>query len=51
MNVYLLIGLNSDDGTETIIAGFDSREKAVRAMYLYDDSEYVDVWIKEIEVQ
>lgn len=50
MNVYLLIGLNFD-GTETIIAGFDSREKAARAMYLDDDSEYDDMWIYELEVQ
>jgi hypothetical protein len=50
MYVYLLIGLNFD-GTETIIAGFDSREKAARAMYLYDDSEYDDMWIYELEVQ
>lgn len=50
MTVYLLIGLNFD-GTETIIAGFDSREKAAHAMYLDDDSEYDDMWIYELEVQ
>lgn len=50
MYVYLLIGLNFD-GTETIIAAFDSREKAARAIYLYDDSEYDDMWIYELEVQ
>ena len=50
MYVYLLIGLNFD-GTETIVAAFDSREKAGRAMYLYDEDEYDDMWIYEIEVQ
>lgn len=56
MCVYLLIGLQFADthdfiGEETIVAAFDSREKAARAMYLYDDSEYADMWIKEMEVQ
>lgn len=56
MSVYLLIGLQFADthdfvGEETIVAAFDSREKAARAMYLYDDSEYADMWIKEMEVQ
>lgn len=56
MYVYLLIGLKFDGthdfiGEETIVAAFDSREKAARAMYLYDDSEYADMWIKEMMVQ
>lgn len=50
MYIYLLIGLNFD-GSETIIAGFDNREKAAYAMYLCDDSEYDDMWIYELEVQ
>jgi hypothetical protein len=50
MYVYLLIGLNFD-GTETIIAGFDSREKAGHAMFLYSEDEYEDMWIYELEVQ
>lgn len=50
MYVYLLIGLNFD-GSETIIAGFDSREKAARAMFLYSEDEYEDMWIYELRVQ
>lgn len=50
MCVFLLIGL-CWSGEEKIIAAFDSREKAARTMYLYDDSEYDDMWIYEMEVQ
>lgn len=49
MKIYLLIGLYDDD--ETIIAAFDSHQKAARAMYMYNEDEYDDMWIKEMEVQ
>ena len=50
MCVYLLIGL-CWNGDEIIIAAFDSQEKAGRAMFLYNEDEYEDMWIKKMEVQ
>lgn len=48
--VYILMG-DTVYGAMVIVAAFDSREKAVRAMYLYDEDEFDDMWIKEMEVQ
>lgn len=52
MRIYLLMGAYYDkDLVEVIIAAFDSREKAERAMIFYDESEYSEMWVKEMLVQ
>lgn len=48
--VYLLMGYNFKDG-DYVVAAFDSREKANRAMFMYSEEEYDDMYVKEMEVQ